>query len=232
MAKPTPTTYGLLGMLGVRSWTGYELTQQVRRSLRFVWPSSEGHLYREQKRLVALGWATLDVEADGRRTRNRYSITPAGHSAFKEWLATEPDEPRFEIEGILRVFYADQGTSQDLVNSLSAMATSANEMLNEMLGFANEYLADGGPLWMLENSVGGPDQERLEYNGRVQYPERIHVVARVIDITTQLLANLVEFAEATAYEVVDWSTPTDPALTNSTRQVLEAIRDRNIHTNH
>ena len=39
--------------------TGYELTQQVRRSLRFVWPSSEGHLYREQKRLLELGWATV-----------------------------------------------------------------------------------------------------------------------------------------------------------------------------
>jgi PadR family transcriptional regulator, regulatory protein AphA len=232
MAKPTPTTYGLLGMLAARSWTGYELTQQVRRSLRFVWPSSEGHLYREQKRLVALGWATLDVEADRRRTRNRYTITPAGQSALKKWLATQPGEPRFEIEGILRMFYADQGTSQDLVNSLRATATSANEMLNEMLAFANEYLADGGPLWMLENSVGGPEQERLEYNGRVQYPERLHVVARVIDITTRLLANLVEFAQATADEAADWPTPTDPALTNSTRQVLETIRDRNIHTNH
>lgn len=231
MAKPTPTTYGLLGMLAVRSWTGYELTQQVRRSLRFVWPTSEGHIYREQKRLVALGWATLDVEADGRRTRNRYTITPAGHSAIKEWLATEPSEPRIEIEGILRVFYADQGTSKDLVNSLSATATSAKEMLNEMLGFVDEYLADGGPLWMLEHSLGGPGQDRLEYNGRVQYPERLHVVARVIDITTQLLTNLVEFAEATAHEAADWSTPTDHALTDSTRQVLEAIRDRG-HTNH
>ncbi|MEX0796868.1 MAG: PadR family transcriptional regulator, partial [Acidimicrobiia bacterium] len=198
MANPTPTTYGLLGMLAVRSWTGYELTQQVRRSLRFVWPSSEGHLYREQKRLVGLGWATLAVEADGKRTRNRYTITPAGRCALKEWLATEPDEPRFEIEGILRVFYADQGTSQDLVNSLSATATSANAMLKEMVGFANEYLADGGPLWMLENSVGSPDQDRVEYKGRVQYPERLHVVARVIDITTLLLADLIEFAEATA----------------------------------
>lgn len=231
MAAPTPTTYGLLGMLAVRSWTGYELTQQVRRSLRFVWPASEGHLYREQKQLVALGWATLDVEADGRRTRNRYTITRAGHSALKEWLATKPGEPRFEIEGILRVFYADHGTSQDMVNSLRATATAANEMLNEMIGFANEYLADSGPLWMLENSVGGPDQNRLEYNGRVQYPERLHVVARVIDITTQLLASLVELAEATAGEASDWSSPTDPALTNSTRQVLEAIRDRSNHNN-
>ena len=57
MSSASPTTYGLLGLLAVRSWTGYELTRQVRRSLRFVWSSSEGHLYREQKRLVERGWA-------------------------------------------------------------------------------------------------------------------------------------------------------------------------------
>lgn len=232
MGKPTPTTFGLLGMLAVRSWTGYELTHQLRRSLRFVWPSSEGHLYREQKRLVDLGWATVDVEEAGGRTRNRYTITQAGEAALREWLATEPIEPRFEIEGILRIFYADQGTSQDLISSLRATESSAAEMLNEMLGFVNEYLDEGGPLWMLENGVGGPGQDRLEYHGRVQYPERLHVIARVIDITTQLLANLVEFAQTTAAEVADWPTTTDPTLTASTRQVLEAIRDRNTQTHH
>lgn len=226
MAKPTPTTYGLLGLLAVRSWTGYELTQQLRRSLRFVWPSSEGHLYREQKRLVALGWAAVEKEKAGGRARNRYTITPAGRAALEEWLTTEPGEPRFEIEGILRVFYGDQGTSQDLVDSLRATSTSAADMLNELLGFVDDYLADGGPLWMLENGVGGPERDRLEYNGRVQYPERLHVVARVVDISTRLLATLIDAARASADEVATWSTTTDPSLTPSTRETLQAIRDR------
>ncbi len=93
--KISPVTYGLLGMLAVRSWTGYELTSQVRRSLRFTWSSSEGHLYREQKRLVALGWATVEAESAGARPRKRYSITPAGEEALQDWLRTEPQEPHF-----------------------------------------------------------------------------------------------------------------------------------------
>lgn len=213
-------------MLAVRPWTGYEMTKQLRRSLRFVWPSSEGHLYREQKRLVDLGWATVTEEPAGRRTRKRYEITPDGVRALQEWLATEPGEPRFEVEGILRIFYADQATPQDLQRSLSATAASARVMLDEMLGYVDEYLDEGGPLWMLEHGVGGPGEDRLEYNGRVQYPERLHVIARAIDITTRLLSTIEVFAEEMSAEVADWPTTTDPGLTASTRRLLESIQRR------
>ena len=72
-------SYALLGLLSLRSWTGYELTQQVRRSLTHVWPASAANLYREQQRLVRLGWAAVDLEPAGpERTRHRYTITPAG----------------------------------------------------------------------------------------------------------------------------------------------------------
>jgi PadR family transcriptional regulator AphA len=146
MATPSQATFGLLGMLAVRSWTGYELTQQVRRSLRFVWPSSEGHLYREQKRLVDLGWASVEEEPAGERTRNRYTITDAGRAALGEWLATEPEEPHFQVEGVLRMFFGDQGTPEQLVTSMQASAVTARSMLDEMLGFVGEYLEEGGPL--------------------------------------------------------------------------------------
>ena len=39
-------TFALLALLGVRPWSGYELTKQARRSLRYLWPSSEAHLGR------------------------------------------------------------------------------------------------------------------------------------------------------------------------------------------
>ena len=226
MARASPTTYGLLGLLAVRSWTGYELTQQLRRSLRFVWPSSEGHLYREQKRLVDLGWATVVEESVGERSRKRYTITAEGEVALAEWLKSEPGEPRFEIEGILRVFYGDQGSPHDLAGALDATAAAAHDMLEEMLGFVDEYLEEGGPLSMLEQGLGGPGTDRLEFRGRVMFPERLHVIARVIDITTRLLATIVEFADDMAEEVKAWPTTTDPSLTSSTRGVLEGIRDR------
>ena len=225
MADASTTTYALLGMLAVRSWTGYELTQQLRRSLRFVWPSSEGHLYREQKRLVELGWATAEVERVGGRRRKRYHVTDAGMAALQSWLGSSVQEPRLEVEGVLRLFHATSASVPDLEASLRESAHQASAMLEEMLGFVDEYLSDDGPLTMLEAGVGGPGQDRLEFRGRVQYPERLHVVALVIDVTTRLLADLGSFFARAADEVSGWESTTAGDLT-ATRQRLEHIRER------
>ena len=208
----SPATYGLLGMLAVRSWTGYELTRQVHRSLRFVWPTSEGHLYREQKRLVALCWAVVEQEPVGRRTRNRYTITPAGREALAAWLAAPPEEPHLQIEGVLRAFHAGLGSPEDLRRSAAATAGLAGAMLAELRGFAREYLAEGGPMDMLEAGAGGP-AKRLTFAGRTMFPERLPGVALALDVTTRLLEEVERFF---AEEV----TATDPA---ATRRRLEAI---------
>lgn len=224
MASPTPATYGLLGTLAVRPWTGYELTQQVRRSLRFVWPSSEGHLYREQRRLVALGWATVEQEAAGLRSRNRYTITEAGRAAMSIWLDTGPEEPHFQIEGVLRTFFGDQGSADALKSSMDATASMARSMAAEMLGFVEEYLAEGGPVSMLERGVTAG--ERLEFHDRQMFPERLHVVALAIDATTQLLQTLDTFFSGAADEVASWPGTTDPSSTPATRHRLEQIQSR------
>jgi hypothetical protein len=44
------------------------------------------------------------------------------------------------------------------IRSTSGMARS---MLDEMLGFVDEYLDERVPLWMLERGVGGPEGDRL-----------------------------------------------------------------------
>ena len=222
MSAASATTYGLLGMLAVRSWTGYELTQQIRRSLRFVWPSSEGHLYREQRRLVDLGWATVEDEPSGQRSRKRYSITREGRDALERWLSTEPEEPHFQVEGILRTFFGNHGSTDDLTAAMRATSTSARSMLHEMLGFVDEYLAAGGPLDMLEQGVDG------EFRGRPMFPDRLHVVALAIDVTTQLLETLDRFFDEAADEVQEWPAPGDVSITPSTRARLEAIRERNV----
>jgi PadR family transcriptional regulator, regulatory protein AphA len=225
VASATPATYGLLGMLATRSWTGYELTQQVRRSLRFVWPTSEGHLYREQKKLVALGWATVVDEPVGRRTRQRYAITGAGRRALRAWLATDPEEPHLQVEGVLRAFYGNHAGPQELASSMRATAASAREMLSELRGFVDEYLDGGGPVELLERGVGGPGGRR-EFHGRELYPERLHTVALAIDVTTRLLETVDDFFTTTAEEVADWPSTDDPVLTPATRARLERIRAR------
>jgi hypothetical protein len=126
---------------------------------------------------------------------------------------------------VLRLFHGSVAVVPDLEVGLRESARQAGAMLEEMLGFVEEYLSDDGPLAMLEAGIGGPGQERLEFGGRVQYPERLHVVALVIDVTTRLLADLVEFFTAAADEVGQWESTTTGDV-RATRRRLEHIRDR------
>jgi DNA-binding PadR family transcriptional regulator len=221
MADQSPATYGLLAMLAVRSWTGYELTRQVHRSLRFIWPTSEGHLYREQKRLVTLGWAVVEQEQTGRRTRNRYTITQAGREALAKWLATPPEEPHLQIEGVLRAFYANLGSPADLHQSMTTTAEQAHSMLATLQGFVREYLAEGGPMDMLEQAISGPGDRRT-FHGRTMFPERLPSVALALDITTRLLEQVERFFDIEAAPVREGQLP-DPA---ATRRRLEEILAR------
>ena len=70
--KPTHTSYAVLGLLAVRSWTTYELARQSERSLRWFFPRAERAVYQEAKRLVALGWARANKTSTGRRTSTRW----------------------------------------------------------------------------------------------------------------------------------------------------------------
>lgn len=220
----SPTTFGLLGMLAVRSYTGYELTQQLRRSLRFVWSSSEGHLYREQRRLVDQGWARRTKEVVGGRTRTRYEITDEGEHALADWLATEPRAPQFDIEGMLRLFHGSLGSNEQLITSLEATARDATAMLDELAGFAASYLEPGGPLELLEQGRGGPG-DRVTWEGRELYPERLPVIAMVIDGSTRLLETLAAFASESAEHVRSWGAA-DSADPVGTRARLEAAAGR------
>lgn len=226
MVRASPHTYGLLGMLATRPWTSYELTRQVRRSLRFMWSTSEGHLYREQVRLVALGWAHVEEEPAGLRTRKRYTITAEGRAALAAWLSTEPQEPTLQIEGIVRTFFADQGSPEQLAEAMEATARAARAMIDELLGYVDEYLAAAGPLAMLEEGRSGPDGERERFRGRQMFPERLHVVAMSIDVITQVLGTIESFFSTSAVEVSSWESTTDASLTPSTRRRLETIRRR------
>ncbi|MGB8382489.1 MAG: PadR family transcriptional regulator, partial [Dermatophilaceae bacterium] len=118
MANRTTTSYAVLGLLSVRTWTTYELAKQVRRSLNWFWPRAERKLYDEPKRLVEQGLATAERQQHGQRPRTVYRITPAGRTALREWLSA-PAAPRsVEFEGMVKVFFADAGSLEQLTATL------------------------------------------------------------------------------------------------------------------
>lgn len=51
---------------------------------------------------------------------------------------------------MLRVFYANLGNPADLHQSMTTTAEQTRSMLATLQGFVGEYLAEGGPMDMLE----------------------------------------------------------------------------------
>ena len=74
----TTTSYAILGLLSLRSWSTYELAEQMQRALGLFWPRAESGIYREPKKLEAHGLARSTTEFVGQRPRTRYTITAKG----------------------------------------------------------------------------------------------------------------------------------------------------------
>jgi len=197
---PSATTYALLGLLALRPHTGYELTRQVRTSVSLVWPASESNLYREQHRLVRLGWAGVAAEPAGRRTRKRYTITELGRRELGAWLASPPTPPTLDVEAFVRLWLADQGTVDDLTGALRATATSARATIAAAATLAERYLAGEGA-----------------------FESRAHLNALAGEMLVDTLGALADRCERAVTEVSGWPTTRDRGLDEETRARLRRI---------
>jgi PadR family transcriptional regulator, regulatory protein AphA len=177
----SPTSYALLGLLSVKSWTSYELAQQMTRSLRWFFPRAERHLYTEIKRLAGAGLASTDVSYTGKRRSITYAITPAGRAALRTWLRTEPAPPSLEAEVLVRAFFAESGRRPDLLAALETARWQAIEAQKELAAMA---------------------QARLD--GDAPFPERTAVGALGMRFVADFHRLLEEWATWAAAEVATW----------------------------
>lgn len=194
----TTTSYALLGLLSLRPWTAYELTQQMRRSLHYVWPKSESLLYTEPKKLVDAGLARVTHQSRGERTQAKYHITAAGRRALAAWLDTEPAPPMFEIEAMLRVTFGDQGTPEQLARSLRSAAAWADGELERARPQVENYLETGGP-----------------------FPERLHLIALLVGFYGELFDLMRRYFGEAAELVEGWDATTGVDVGPDLRAVLE-----------
>jgi DNA-binding PadR family transcriptional regulator len=203
MAELTTTSYAILGLLNIKPWSAYELTQQAQRSLRYAWPKSESHLYAEPKRLVRMGFArATEAPAGPVRTRQVYRITAAGRRALERWLESEPAPPQVEFEAVLRLFYAD---ATDKAAILSALARTHDDL--------EERYAEGTALvqtWL---------------DGDAPFPERLHISALVAAFTRDLLLMMIEWSEFAQREIEQWPRTEGLGMTRRTRELLQRIVD-------
>jgi DNA-binding PadR family transcriptional regulator len=135
----------VLGLLSIKPWSSYELTQQMDRSLGRIWPRAVSKLYEEPKKLVNHGFARAATEQSGQRIRTVYTITAKGRRALAAWLEEPGDGPVIEFEQLLKVFFAENGTRTATLNSLRAAEEWAEARCAESLAVGETYLKGGGP---------------------------------------------------------------------------------------
>jgi DNA-binding PadR family transcriptional regulator len=183
----TTTSYAILGLLSVRSWTTYELAKQVQRSLNWFWPRAERKLYDEPKQLVADGLASARRQFTGQRPRTVYEITDEGRAALQDWL-DEASAPRTtEFEAMLKVFFADAGSLEQLAGTIAAIEEGTAERLRGLAGMA-AYAAAGD----------------------TEFPQRHHINALALRLQYLQEAAVLTWSRWAREQITDWRSTTDP----------------------
>lgn len=141
----TTTSYAILGLLAIRSWTTYELAQQMGRALGQFWPRAESKLYEEPKKLVAHGLARASSETVGKRPRTVYTITPKGRRALAAWIPTPGAGPVLEFEQLIKVFFAEHGSKGDLLTTIASVHEWTEGRAAVAVAVCREYLEGEGP---------------------------------------------------------------------------------------
>lgn len=204
--KLTTTSYVILGHLALRSWSTYELAQQIKRSTNAYWPRAESKIYEEPKKLVAHGLATATREYTGRRPRTVYAITEDGHKALRRWLDTPGQAPLVEFEGLVKVLFAEQGSKQQLLSTISTIREQAQGTREAQAALAADLAHTGGP-----------------------FPDRLHVNSLVFKFMWEQTETVLHWANWAEHEVASWpddiTRPPGPALTDALGQAAATRPD-------
>jgi DNA-binding PadR family transcriptional regulator len=114
------TAYVILGLLGWRPMSGYEIKSLVDKTTRFFWAASYGQIYPELRRLAQARLIEGKASPQGARKRNVYRLTPAGRRELRGWLETDPETYELRDEGLLKLFFADATGGSTAVDTLIA----------------------------------------------------------------------------------------------------------------
>jgi PadR family transcriptional regulator AphA len=141
--KLTLTSHAILSLIAIKPLTSYALAREMERSVGLICARAPSRIYEEPKRLVQLGLAAAHREYTGQRPRTVYRITAKGRETLRVWHGS-PDiaEPLLESEALLRIFFSDQGTPQQIASALDSMTAFADRVDRISVRVATAFYSD------------------------------------------------------------------------------------------
>jgi DNA-binding PadR family transcriptional regulator len=135
----TSTDFATLGMLTLKSMSGYEIRQLMSQSIAHFWSESYGQLYPSLKKLEQAKLVTRRTEPGQKRGKHIYTITPAGREKLRVWLeeAPRPQPPRSEL--LLKLFILSPAAAETSMEHVTRARNRAIEDLRH-LGYVEEKI--------------------------------------------------------------------------------------------
>ena len=116
MSRLSPTARVILALLKLGgSLTGYDIKRTTDVSTRYFWRASYGQIYPELRGLEQRGFVVSREEPHGRRRRKVYELTASGGRALSDWLHGETEHFEMRDEGLLRLFFGDLVSHEELL---------------------------------------------------------------------------------------------------------------------
>lgn len=181
----TTTSYAVLCVLALRDHATYDLIAQMRKSMHYMWPRAESNVYAEPKRLVDAGFAVAREEWNGSRRRTIYAITDAGRQELARWFASPSGRQRYESEALVKVLFAENGTLDDALRTISELRRDAIEIIDHFMKIADQYRSNEG-----------------------EYPERFAISAVAGRLLIEQQAATARWADWAARTLTEWGSVT------------------------
>jgi PadR family transcriptional regulator, regulatory protein AphA len=140
--------YALLALLARKSLSGYDLAQYMKRPIGFFWQAQLSQIYPELAHLEEQGCVVHRVIVqEDRPPKKLYTITEAGHSALRAWVA-QPAAPAVERNEFLlktyTIWLADPEAALELFRAREQLHTE-RLALYEQIQSSIESENEGGP---------------------------------------------------------------------------------------
>lgn len=99
--------HAILGLLSIRSASGYDLGRAFAGSVAHFWHADQSQIYRTLDRLSAAEAITTEViHQDGKPDRKVHSLTDAGRTELTEWLSSPLEDEPAKEPFLARLFFA------------------------------------------------------------------------------------------------------------------------------
>src|SRR5579884_821672 len=101
--------YIILGLLGARPMTGYDIKQAFDRALASYWNAGNSQIYTTLKSLSQAHLVESEVIVQtSRPNRKVYRLTSAGQAELDHWLAEEVPERFSKDEFLIKLFFCGE----------------------------------------------------------------------------------------------------------------------------